>query len=334
LVTFLEKISDRAKKLNKTVALPETTDIRTLQAAAKILQRGIANVVLVGKDADIKALAGDLDLTKARIVDPDTYEKKDEYVKAFYELRKHKGVTPESAAEIMRDYVYFAVMMAKLGEVDGVVSGAIHSSSDTLRPAVQIVKTAPGSALASAFFIIAVPDCPYGTDGTFLFADSGMVEMPNPEEVANIAVSSAKTFELLVQDKPYVAMLSYSTKGSAKSPLTEATVAATKIAQKLAPDVAIDGELQVDAAIVPSVAKSKAPGSPVAGKANVFIFPDLNAGNIAYKIAQRLAKAEAYGPITQGLAKPINDLSRGCSDEDIVGAVAITCVQAAAQDNK
>lgn len=334
MVTFLEKISDRAKKLNKTVALPETTDIRTLQAAAKILQRGIANVVLVGKDADIKALAGDLDLTKARIVDPDTYEKKDEYVKAFYELRKHKGVTPESAAEIMRDYVYFAVMMAKLGEVDGVVSGAIHSSSDTLRPAVQIVKTAPGSALASAFFIIAVPDCPYGTDGTFLFADSGMVEMPNPEEVANIAVSSAKTFELLVQDKPYVAMLSYSTKGSAKSPLTEATVAATKIAQKLAPDVAIDGELQVDAAIVPSVAKSKAPGSPVAGKANVFIFPDLNAGNIAYKIAQRLAKAEAYGPITQGLAKPINDLSRGCSDEDIVGAVAITCVQAAAQDNK
>lgn len=334
MVTFLEKISERAKKLNKTVALPETTDIRTLQAAAKILQRGIANVVLVGKDADIKALAGDLDLSKARIVDPDTYAKKDEYIKAFYELRKHKGVTPESAAEIMRDYVYFAVMMAKLGEVDGVVSGAIHSSSDTLRPAVQIVKTAPGSAIASAFFIIAVPDCPYGSDGTFLFADSGMVEMPNPEEVANIAVSSAKTFELLVQDKPYVAMLSYSTKGSAKSPLTEATIAATKIAQKLAPDVAIDGELQVDAAVVPSVAKSKAPGSPVAGKANVFIFPDLNAGNIAYKIAQRLAKAEAYGPITQGLAKPINDLSRGCSDEDIVGAVAITCVQAAAQDNK
>ena len=331
MVTFLEKISERAKKLNKTVALPETTDIRTLQAAAKILKRGIANVVLVGKEADIKALAGDLDISKARIVDPDTYKRKDEYVQAFYDLRKHKGVTLDSSAETMRDFVYFAVMMAKLGEVDGVVSGAIHSSSDTLRPAVQIVKTAPGSALASAFFIIAVPDCPYGSDGTFLFADSGMVEMPSPEDVANIAVSSAKTFELLVQDKPYVAMLSYSTKGSAKSPLTEATIAATKHAQKLAPDVAIDGELQVDAAIVPSVAKSKAPGSPVAGKANVFIFPDLNAGNIAYKIAQRLAKAEAYGPITQGLAKPINDLSRGCSDEDIVGAVAITCIQTAAQ---
>lgn len=334
MVTFLEKISERAKKLNKTIALPETTDIRVLQAAAMILERGIANVILVGNEEDIKALAGDLDLSKAKIANPETYERKDEYIQAFYELRKHKGITLESAAEIMKDYVYFAVMMAKMGEVDGVVSGAVHSSSDTLRPAVQIVKTAPGSALASAFFIIAVPDCEYGSNGTFLFADSGMVEMPSPEEVAHIAVSSAKTFELLVEDVPKVAMLSYSTKGSAKSPLTEATIAATKRAQELAPDVAIDGELQVDAAIVPSVAASKAPGSPVAGKANVFIFPDLNAGNIAYKIAQRLAKAEAYGPITQGLAKPINDLSRGCSAEDIVGAAAITCVQAAAQDNK
>ncbi|MFI5383581.1 MAG: phosphate acetyltransferase [Methanosarcina thermophila] len=331
MVTFLEKISERAKKLNKTIALPETEDIRVLQAAAKILERGIANVVLIGKEEDIKALGGDLDLSKAKIIDPETYERRDEYVQAFYELRKHKGVTLDSAAEIMKDYVYFAVMMAKLGEVDGVVSGAVHSSSDTLRPAVQIVKTAPDSALASAFFIISVPDCEYGSNGTFLFADSGMVEMPTVEELAHIAVTSAKTFELLVQDTPYVAMLSYSTKGSAHSKLTEATVAATKRAQELAPDIAIDGELQVDAAIVPKVAASKAPGSPVAGKANVLIFPDLNAGNIAYKIAHRLAKAEAYGPITQGLAKPINDLSRGCSDEDIVGAVAITCVQAAAQ---
>lgn len=332
MVTFLEKISERAKKLNKTIALPETDDIRTLQAAAKALERGVANIVLVGDEAKIKELAGDLDLSKAKIVNPETYEKKDEYIQAFYELRKHKGVTLESAAEIMKDCVYFAVMAAKLDEVDGVVSGAVHSSSDTLRPAVQIVKTAPGAALASAFFIIAVPDCEYGSDGTFLFADSGMVEMPSVEDVANIAVISAKTFELLVQDDPYVAMLSYSTKGSAHSKLTEATIASTKLAQELAPDIPIDGELQVDAAIVPKVAASKAPGSPVAGKANVFIFPDLNAGNIAYKIAQRLAKAEAYGPITQGLAKPINDLSRGCSDEDIVGAIAITCVQAAAQD--
>ena len=275
MVTFLEKISERAKKLNKTIALPETEDIRTLQAAAKVLERGIANVVLIGKEKDIKELAGDLDLSKARIVDPETYERKDEYVKTFYELRKHKGVTLDSAAEIMKDYVYFAVMMAKLGEVDGVVSGAVHSSSDTLRPAVQIVKTAPDSALASAFFIISVPDCEYGSNGTFLFADSGMVEMPTVEELAHIAVTSAKTFELLVQDTPYVAMLSYSTKGSAHSKLTEATVAATKRAQELAPDIAIDGELQVDAAIVPKVAASKAPGSPVAGKANVLIFPDL-----------------------------------------------------------
>jgi phosphate acetyltransferase len=241
LVTFLEKISERAKKLNKTIALPETEDIRVLQAAAKILERGIANVVLIGKEEDIKALGGDLDLSKAKIIDPETYERRDEYVQAFYELRKHKGVTLESAAEIMKDYVYFAVMMAKLGEVDGVVSGAVHSSSDTLRPAVQIVKTAPDSALASAFFIIAVPDCEYGSDGTFLFADSGMVEMPSVEDLANIAVTSAKTFELLVQDTPYVAMLSYSTKGSAHSKLTEATVAATKRAQELAPDIAIDG---------------------------------------------------------------------------------------------
>ncbi|AKB55523.1 MULTISPECIES: phosphate acetyltransferase [Methanosarcina] len=332
MVTFLEKISERAKKLNKTIALPETDDIRTLQAAAKAIERGVANIVLIGDEAKIKELAGDLDLSKAKIVNPETYEKKDEYIQAFYELRKHKGITLESAAEVMKDYVYFAVMAAKLDEVDGVVSGAVHSSSDTLRPAVQIVKTAPGAALASAFFIIAVPDCEYGSDGTFLFADSGMVEMPSVEDVANIAVISAKTFELLVQDDPYVAMLSYSTKGSAHSKLTEATIASTKLAQELAPDIPIDGELQVDAAIVPKVAASKAPGSPVAGKANVFIFPDLNAGNIAYKIAQRLAKAEAYGPITQGLAKPINDLSRGCSDEDIVGAIAITCVQAAAQD--
>ncbi len=332
MAKFLDKISERAKKLNKTIALPETSDIRTLKATAKILERGIANIVLIGKETEIKALAGNLNISGAKFVDPKTYERRDEYIKAFYELRKHKGVTLENAAEIMSDYVYFAVMMAKLGEVDGVVSGAIHSSSDTLRPAVQIVKTAPGAALASSFFIIAVPDCEYGSNGTFLFSDSGMVEMPSVEDLANIAVSSAATFELLVQDVPKVAMLSYSTKGSAKSPLTEATIAATKRAKELAPNVAIDGELQVDAAIVPDVAASKAPGSPVAGKANVFIFPDLNSGNIAYKIAQRLAKAEAYGPITQGLAKPINDLSRGCSDEDIVGAVAITCVQAAAQD--
>ena len=334
MIAIISVIIMPVLSFNKTIALPETEDIRTFQATAKILQRGIANIVLVGDEARIKALSGDLDISKARIVDPKTYKRRDEYIKAFYELRKHKGITLENAAEIMNDYVFFAVMIAKLGEVDGVVSGSNHSSSDTIRPAVQIVKTAPGVALASSFFVIAVPDCEYGSNGTFVFADSGMVEMPNPDELAHIAVSSAKSFELLVQDKPVVAMLSYSTKGSAKSSLTEATIAATKRAQELAPDIPIDGELQVDAAIVPKVGASKAPGSPVAGKANVFIFPDLNAGNIAYKIAQRLAKAETYGPILQGLAKPVNDLSRGCSDEDIVGAVAITCIQAAAQHHK
>jgi len=331
LAKFLDKISERAKVLNKTIVLPESEDIRTIQAAVKATERGVAKIILVGKEADIKELAGDLDLSGITIIDPETYENKDKYINAFYELRKHKGISMENAAEVMKDYMYFGVMMVKLDEANGMVAGASHSSSDTLRPALQIVKTAPDAALASAFFIISVPDCEYGSEGTFLFADSGMVEMPSVEDVANIAISSAKTFELLVQDEPKVAMLSYSTKGSAKSPLTEKTIASTKLAQEMAPDLMIDGELQVDAAIVPSVGAKKCPGSPVAGKANVFIFPDLNCGNIAYKIAQRLAKAEAYGPITQGLAKPINDLSRGCSDEDIVGAVAITCVQAAAQ---
>jgi phosphate acetyltransferase len=332
LAKFLDKISERAKVLNKTIVLPESEDIRTIQAAVKATERGVAKIILVGKEADIKELAGDLDLSGITIIDPETYENKDKYINAFYELRKHKGISMENAAEVMKDYMYFGVMMVKLDEANGMVAGASHSSSDTLRPALQIVKTAPDAALASAFFIISVPDCEYGSEGTFLFADSGMVEMPSVEDVANIAIISAKTFELLVQDEPKVAMLSYSTKGSAKSPLTEKTIASTKLAQEMAPDLMIDGELQVDAAIVPSVGAKKCPGSPVAGQANVFIFPDLNCGNIAYKIAQRLAKAEAYGPITQGLAKPINDLSRGCSDEDIVGAVAITCVQAAAQD--
>ncbi len=332
MAKFLDKISERAKVLNKTIVLPESEDIRTIQAAVKATERGVAKIILVGKEADIKELAGDLDLSGITIIDPETYENKDKYINAFYELRKHKGISMENAAEVMKDYMYFGVMMVKLDEANGMVAGASHSSSDTLRPALQIVKTAPDAALASAFFIISVPDCEYGSEGTFLFADSGMVEMPSVEDVANIAIISAKTFELLVQDEPKVAMLSYSTKGSAKSPLTEKTIASTKLAQEMAPDLMIDGELQVDAAIVPSVGAKKCPGSPVAGQANVFIFPDLNCGNIAYKIAQRLAKAEAYGPITQGLAKPINDLSRGCSDEDIVGAVAITCVQAAAQD--
>ena len=240
---------------------------------------------------------------------------------------------PEQAKEILlNQYLYYGVMMVKMGDADGMVSGACHSTADTLRPCLQILKTKPGTKLVSAFFLIIVPDCEYGANGAFVFGDSGLNQNPNPEELAAIAASSAESFKLLVQEEPVVAMLSHSTKGSAKHADVDKVVEATKIAKEQNPDLALDGEFQLDAAIVPSVGASKAPGSPVAGKANVLIFPDLDAGNIGYKLAQRLAKAEAYGPITQGIAKPVNDLSRGCSADDIVGVVAITSVQCQAQD--
>ncbi len=293
-----------------------------------VQEKGIANIVLVGNPEEIKKLAGDLDISKARIVDPLNSDKFDEYANAFYELRKAKGMTIEKARETMKDNLYYGVMMVKMGEADGMVSGAIHSTADTLRPALQILKTAPGTKLVSAFFVMVVPDCEYGEKGTFVYSDSGLVENPNAEELAEIAIASAQSFKALVQAEPIVAMLSYSTYGSAKSELVDKVVKATAIAKEKAPHLALDGELQADAAIVPSIGSSKAPGSKIAGKANVLIFPDLNVGNIAYKLTQRLAKAEAYGPITQGLARPVNDLSRGCSAEDIVGVVAITAVQA------
>ncbi|MGE5613512.1 MAG: phosphate acetyltransferase [Bacillota bacterium] len=325
---FLEQISERAKKDVKTIVLPESSDIRTIKAAATVLERGIARIVLVGKEREIKKLAGDIDISGAIIVDPETSPDFEKYADAFYELRKSKGITPEKAREIIKDGLYWGVMMVKMGAADGMVAGAIHSTSDTLRPALQILKTAPGTKLVSAFFVMVVPDCEYGSNGTFIYADSGLVENPNADELSEIAIASAKTFKNLVQDEPVVAMLSYSTYGSARSELTEKVIEATRLAKEKAPDILIDGELQADAALVRSVGESKAKGSPVAGKANVLIFPDLNSGNIAYKLTQRLAKAEAYGPITQGLAKPVNDLSRGCSADDIVGVVAITAVQA------
>lgn len=327
-MNFLEQISERARKDMKTIVLPEASDIRTIKAAAMVQEKGIANIVLVGNEKEIKKLAGDLDISKARIVDPETSDKFEQYANAFYELRKAKGVTPEQARQIIKDELYWGVMMVKMGDADGMVSGAIHSTADTLRPALQILKTAPGAKLVSSFFVMVVPDCQYGSNGAFVYADSGLVENPNAEELSEIAIASAKSFKDLVQDEPVVAMLSYSTYGSAKSELTEKVVTATKLAKEKAPQLALDGELQADAALVPSVGQSKAPGSKVAGKANVLVFPDLNCGNIAYKLTQRLAKAEAYGPVTQGLAKPVNDLSRGCSAEDIVGVVAITAVQA------
>lgn len=327
---FLQKMIDIAKSDIKTIVLPESTDIRTLKATEMILAQGIAKVVLVGDAAEIKKAAQGINIAGAKIVDPEKSVKYDEYVNAFYELRKSKGMTVEKAEETMKDWVYFATMMVKMGDADGMVSGACHSTADTVRPSLQILKTAPGTKMVSGFFVMVVPDCEYGANGTFIYADSGVVENPDSEGLADIAIQSAKSFKQLVREEPVVAMLSYSTYGSAKSELTEKVIKATQIAKELAPNLLIDGELQADAALVPSVGQSKAKGSPVAGKANVLVFPDLNCGNIAYKLTQRLAKAEAYGPILQGIAKPVNDLSRGCSAEDIVGVVAITAVQAQA----
>lgn len=327
-MNFLEQTIQRAKADIKTIVLPESTDIRTIKAASIIQEKGIANIVLIGNESDIKKLAAGLDISKARIVDPLNFDKFEDYANSFYEMRKAKGVTLEQARETMKNPLFFGVMMVKLGEADGMVAGAINSTSNTLRPALQILKTAPGTKLVSAFFVMVVPDCEYGHNGIFIYADSGLVENPNAEELSEIAIASAKSFEALVQAEPKVAMLSYSTYGSAKSELTEKVIKATQLAKEKAPNLKLDGELQADAALVPSVGKSKAPDSKLAGEANVLVFPDLNCGNIAYKLTQRLAKAEAYGPITQGIARPVNDLSRGCSAEDIVGVVAITAVQA------
>ncbi len=326
---FIDVIKERAKKDIKTIVLPESDDIRTLQAASKILAEDIANIVLVGNKEAIEEKADGLDLSKATIIDPDNTDKLQGYVDLLVEIRKSKGMTPEKAKELLtKDYLYFGVTMVKAGDADGMVSGAVHSTADTLRPSLQILKTAPNTKLVSAFFVIVVPNCEFGEEGTFIFSDAGLVQNPNPEELAAIAGSSAKSFAALVEKEPIVAMLSHSTKGSASHADVDKVVEATKIAKELYPDIKLDGEFQLDAAIVPSVGSSKAPGSEIAGKANVLIFPDLDAGNIGYKLAQRLAKAEAYGPITQGIAKPVNDLSRGCSADDIVGVIAITAVQA------
>ena len=328
---YIDKIKERARSDIKTIVLPETTDKRTLIAASHILQEGIADLILVGNEEKILDGAGwlDIELDGAKIIDPHNTEKLDEYTDLLYEVRKSKGMTPEKAREtLLSDYLTFGVMMVKANDADGMVAGACHATADTLRPALQILKTAPGTKLVSGFFIMDVPDCDMGYNGTFLFADCGLNQDPGPEELAAIADSSAKSFKNLVGAKPIIAMLSHSTKGSAKHPLVDKMVEATRIAHEQYPNLVIDGELQTDAAIVPSVAKAKAPGSEIGGKANVLIFPNLDAGNIGYKLVQRLGKAEAYGPMLQGLAKPVNDLSRGCTWEDVVGVVALTAVQA------
>ena len=325
---FIDVIKERAKAANKTIVLPETEDRRTYEAAAQILKEGIAKIILVGSEEAVKKGSEGLDLTGAVVVDPATSDRTRAYIDKLVELRQKKGMTPEQAKEILlNQYLYYGVMMVKMGDADGMVSGACHSTADTLRPCLQILKTKPGTKLVSAFFLMVVPNCEYGADGTFIFADSGLNQNPNPEELAAIAGSSADSFELLVEKEPIVAMLSHSTKGSAKHADVDKVVEATRLAKEQYPDLKLDGEFQLDAAIVPSVGASKAPGSDIAGKANVLIFPDLDAGNIGYKLVQRLGKAEAYGPMCQGIAKPVNDLSRGCSAEDIVGVVAITAVQ-------
>ena len=330
-MSYIDIIKDKARMDKKTIVLPETTDKRTLIAAAQIIQEGIANIIMIG-DAE-KIMDGatwlEIDLTGVKIVNPLLCEKLEDYVQLLYETRKNKGMTVEKAREsLLSDPLTFGVIMVKANDADGMVAGACHATADTLRPALQILKTAPGVKLVSGFFLMCVPDCEYGENGTFLFADCGLNQDPTAEELAAIADSSARSFKSLVGAKPIIAMLSHSTKGSAKHPLVDKVVEATRIAHEQYPGLCIDGEMQPDAAIVPSIAKSKAPGSEVAGKANVLIFPNLDCGNIGYKLVQRLAKAEAYGPMLQGIAKPVNDLSRGCSWQDIVGVVALTAVQA------
>lgn len=329
-MSFIDEIKERAKKEIKTIVLPEATDVRILEASQIVKKQGYAKVILIGNEEKVRQLAKekDIDLEETKIIDPVKSVKTEEYANTLYELRKQKGMTEEQAKKLLIDPVYYGMMMVKLDEADGLVSGAAHSTSDTLRPALQILKTAPGTKLVSAFFIMVVPDCKYGANGTFIFADSGLNEEPNSEALSEIAISSSKSFEQLIGKKAKIAMLSYSTYGSAHSASTEKVIEATKLVKEKVPELLVDGELQLDAAIIPEVANFKAAKSPLKGEANVLIFPDLGAGNIGYKLVQRLAKAEAYGPLCQGIAKPVNDLSRGCSSEDVAGVIAITAVQA------
>ena len=329
-MSFIDDIKLRAKQSIKTIVLPEATDVRTLNAVDIIAKDEFCKIVLLGNKEEVQKIANenDFDISKATIIDPQNSEKYEEYVNTFYELRKHKGITEEQARKLIKDPVYFGMMMLKQNDADGLVSGAAHSTADTLRPALQIIKTAPDTKIVSTLSILVVPNCEYEEDGIFGFADCGLNQNPNAEELSEIAISSAKSFKQLTGKEPKVAMLSYSTMGSAKAEEVDKVREATELAKSKAPDLLLDGEMQLDAAIVPSIGKSKAPESKVAGNANTLIFPDLQAGNIGYKLVERLGKAEAYGPICQGIAKPVNDLSRGCKAEDIVGVVGITCIQA------
>ncbi|MDR1018116.1 MAG: phosphate acetyltransferase [Lachnospiraceae bacterium] len=327
---FIDGIKEKAKSNLQRIVLPESEDIRTYEAIEKVLKEGTAKVILIGSEEDVKTHnTKGFDISKATVIDPKTFEKKQEYIDKLVELRSKKGMTVEQATDLIENnYTYFGVMMVKMGDADGMVSGAAHSTADTLRPSLQILKTKPGVKLVSSFMVMVVPDCDLGDHGTFVFSDCGLEPMPDSEKLANIALSAAESFRSLVGDDPVVALLSHSTQGSAKNDDVIKVQEAAKIAKENAPEgLLIDGEYQLDAAIIPEIGQMKAPGSKVAGKANTLIFPDLDAGNIGYKLVQRLGKAEAYGPMTQGIAAPVNDLSRGASADDIVGVVAITAVQ-------
>jgi phosphate acetyltransferase len=329
-MTLLESLKEKAKATPRRIILPEGEEPRTVKAAAQIIKEKLAQVTLVGNRAKIEAVAREqgVDVSGIPSVDPLTSPQFEEYVQTYYEIRKAKGMTPEEARKLMSDNVYFGTMMLHKGEVDGLVSGAIHSTGDTIKPALQIIRTKPGIKIVSSSFVMIVPDCEYGDKGMFIFADCAVMPAPTDEELAQIAVASAETARVLCGMVPKVAMLSFSTYGSAKHELVDKVKSATAKARELAPGLKIDGEMQADAAIIPKIGKSKAPNSAIAGQANVLIFPDLQSGNIAYKLVERLAKAQAIGPILQGIGKPVNDLSRGCSVEDIVHLAAITSVQA------
>ena len=326
MASFIDTLIDRAKADKKTIVLPEGNDERILEAAQEALAQGIANIIILG-DADEIAAKG-YNLEGATIIDPATSDKQEEFANLLYELRKAKGMTPEEAKELMKDPIHFAVLMVKSGLCDGLVGGACHATIKILSPSLKIIKTAPGEPMVSSFFIMDVPGSEFGENGLFLFADCALEIQPTSEKLAHIANQTDKSFKRLIGDDPRIALLSHSSHGSAVNDDSTKVVKAVEYIRENYPDIVADGELQLDAAIVPELGASKAPNSPVAGKANVLIFPDLDAANIGYKLVQRLGGAKAYGPVLQGLAAPVNDLSRGCTAEDVVGVIAITCVQA------